>query len=99
MKLARMKRYLVSASSVAVASFLALPAHAQISGSAAVGETANAPSASASAQDASAPQNDIVVTGRRAAIQNATARKQNADTVIDSIVADEAGKLPDTSLT
>jgi TonB-dependent receptor len=42
---------------------------------------------------------ELVVTGRRKALENATERKRNSDTVIDSIVAEEAGKLPDTSLT
>jgi len=41
----------------------------------------------------------VVVTARRKAIQNATERKKNSDTIIDSVVADEAGKLPDTSIT
>jgi TonB-dependent receptor len=41
----------------------------------------------------------VVVTARRKALQTATERKKNADTIIDSIVADEAGKLPDTSIT
>ncbi|ESQ86493.1 hypothetical protein ABENE_18390 [Asticcacaulis benevestitus DSM 16100 = ATCC BAA-896] len=41
----------------------------------------------------------MVVTARRKALQNATERKKNSDTVIDSVVADEAGKLPDTSVT
>jgi len=41
----------------------------------------------------------VVVTSRRKAIQNATERKKNSDTIIDSVVADEAGKLPDTSIT
>jgi TonB-dependent receptor len=42
---------------------------------------------------------EVVVTSRRKALQSATERKRNSDTVIDSIVADEAGKLPDTSIT
>jgi TonB-dependent receptor len=42
---------------------------------------------------------EVVVTSRRKALQSATERKRDSDTVIDSIVADEAGKLPDTSLT
>ena len=54
--------------------------------------------ATASPTDKSASEG-IIVTGRRQAIENATARKRLSDTVIDSIVADEAGKLPDTSLT
>ena len=41
----------------------------------------------------------IVVTGRRAALQSGDQRKRNADTIIDSVVADEAGKLPDNSIT
>lgn len=41
----------------------------------------------------------IIVTGRRAALQAAEDRKKNASTIIDSVVADEAGKLPDNSIT
>ncbi|PSJ40873.1 TonB-dependent receptor [Allosphingosinicella deserti] len=42
---------------------------------------------------------EIVVTARRQALQNATDRKRNSDTIIDSVVADDAGKLPDNSIT
>jgi TonB-dependent receptor len=42
---------------------------------------------------------EIVVTARRKALEAATLRKYQSDTIIDSIVADEAGKLPDTSIT
>ncbi|WP_420138621.1 TonB-dependent receptor [Sphingomonas sp.] len=48
---------------------------------------------------AGADAQEVVVTGRRQALQNATERKRNSDTVIDSIVADDAGKLPDNSIT
>ncbi len=41
----------------------------------------------------------VIVTARRRALQTATDRKKNSDTVIDSVVADEAGKLPDNSVT
>jgi TonB-dependent receptor len=41
----------------------------------------------------------VVTTTRRKALQTATDRKKNSDTVIDSVVADEAGKLPDNSIT
>lgn len=56
------------------------------------------------AQDAGKPiakadDTVVVVTARRRALQTATDRKKNADTVIDSVVADEAGKLPDNSVT
>ena len=41
----------------------------------------------------------IVVTGRRDALQAAEQRKKNSESIIDSVVADEAGKLPDNSIT
>ena len=41
----------------------------------------------------------IVVTGFRAALQSAQGRKENADTVIDSITAEDIGALPDRSVT
>jgi iron complex outermembrane receptor protein len=42
---------------------------------------------------------EVVVTARRKALESATLRKIQSDTIIDSVVADEAGKLPDTSIT
>jgi len=42
---------------------------------------------------------DVVVTGRRAALEAADARKRRSETIIDSVVADDAGKLPDNSIT
>jgi TonB-dependent receptor len=41
----------------------------------------------------------VVVTGQRAALQSAQKIKQNAEEIIDSVVAEEAGKLPDKSIT
>jgi TonB-dependent receptor len=41
----------------------------------------------------------IIVTARRKALQTAMERKKNADTIVDSVTADEAGKLPDNSIT
>jgi TonB-dependent receptor len=41
----------------------------------------------------------VVVVGQRAALESAAARKRNADEVVDSIVADDIGKLPDKSVT
>jgi iron complex outermembrane receptor protein len=41
----------------------------------------------------------IVVTGQRAALQSAQKIKQEADEIVDSIVADDIGKLPDRSVT
>lgn len=41
----------------------------------------------------------MVVTGRRAALEAADERKRRSETIIDSVVADDAGKLPDNSIT
>jgi TonB-dependent receptor len=41
----------------------------------------------------------VVVTGQRAAMQSAQKLKQNAEEVVDAVVAEEAGKLPDKSIT
>jgi TonB-dependent receptor len=43
--------------------------------------------------------NTVVVVGQRAALESASARKRNADEIVDSIVADDIGKLPDKSVT
>ncbi len=49
--------------------------------------------------DAASDGGDIVITGRRAALEAADERKRRSETIIDSIVADDAGKLPDNSIT
>jgi TonB-dependent receptor len=41
----------------------------------------------------------VVITARRQALETATELKRHSDTIIDSVVADEAGKLPDNSIT
>jgi TonB-dependent receptor len=43
--------------------------------------------------------NVVVVTGQRAALQSAQKIKQNSDEIVDSIVAEDIGKLPDRSVT
>lgn len=42
---------------------------------------------------------EILVSGQRQSIQSAQLIKQNADQIVDSIVADDIGKLPDRSVT
>jgi iron complex outermembrane recepter protein len=42
---------------------------------------------------------EVVVTTRRRALQSAIEIKRNSDTIVDSVVADEAGQLPDASIT
>ncbi|HEX8784971.1 MAG TPA: TonB-dependent receptor [Telluria sp.] len=52
------------------------------------------------AQTAGGPQSAVVVvSGQRAALQSAQKIKQNSDEVVDSIVAEDIGKLPDRSIT
>jgi iron complex outermembrane receptor protein len=42
---------------------------------------------------------EIVITARRLALQSADERKKNSESMIDSVVADESGLLPDNSVT
>jgi TonB-dependent receptor len=59
-----------------------------------------APTAAASKPDADAGQlTKVVVTGQRASIQSAQKRKQDSEVIVDSIVAEDIGKLPDRSVT
>jgi len=44
------------------------------------------------------PEDDIVVTGIRGSLGSAQARKREATAVIDSIVAEDIGKLPDNTV-
>jgi TonB-dependent receptor len=50
------------------------------------------------AADAVEPE-EIVITGQRASIQSAQDVKKNSNVVVDSIVAEDIGKLPDRSVT
>ena len=54
---------------------------------------APAPPASLDSEDVQT----VVVTGQRAAMRSAAKLKQNAEEVVDSVVAEEAGKLPDSA--
>ncbi|WP_342659224.1 TonB-dependent receptor (plasmid) [Sphingomonas sp. NY01] len=60
-----------------------------------VGTSAAAPAAG---QAADAGQEDIVVTGVRASLRSAAAIKRNAGAIVDSIVAQDIGKLPDNNV-
>jgi iron complex outermembrane receptor protein len=51
------------------------------------------------AQDTTAQPAKVVITGQRAALQSAQKLKQDADEVVDSVVAEDIGKLPDRSIT
>ncbi len=60
-------------------------------------QTPAAPGAAASAPIQKAET--VVVSGRRAALQSAQKIKQDADEIVDSVNADDIGKLPDHSVT
>ncbi|WP_343228020.1 TonB-dependent receptor [Stakelama flava] len=84
----------------------ALPAHAadrDANSSKAADGVANAQTQTPQDQTITPAQadaaSDIVVTGIRASLQSAQARKRNADAIVDSIVADDIGKLPDNNTT
>lgn len=52
--------------------------------------------ASPDSADQPATTDDIVVTGLRRSLQSAQAIKKNSDGIVDAIVAEDIGKLPDT---
>jgi TonB-dependent receptor len=60
---------------------------------------ASSPSPAASQADKAEPVQSVVVTGQRAALQSAQALKRNSEDIVDGVVAEEAGKLPDKSIT
>ena len=62
---------------------------------AAVAQTADSPKSDTAAAEPVA----VIVTGQRAALQSAQKIKQNSDEIVDSIVAEDMGKLPDRSVT
>ena len=63
------------------------------------GPAAAAPDAGTPAvQDGGAPTEDIVVTGVRGAQQKAINVKRNAAQIVDSIAAEDIGKLPDVTI-
>lgn len=63
-------------------------------GSAAAQDSA---STSASAPEQEATSDDIVVSGYRLSLETAQAIKKDSDQIVDSIVAEDIGKLPDST--
>jgi iron complex outermembrane receptor protein len=75
---------------------IALGVMAMMSGTVVYAQTATAPA------KVDAPTTEpvaVIVTGQRAALQSAQKIKQNSDEIVDSIVAEDMGKLPDRSVT
>ncbi|QNN65351.1 TonB-dependent receptor plug domain-containing protein [Sphingomonas rhizophila] len=59
--------------------------------------SAEAQAASAAAQDASEGQ-EVIVQGFRASLQNAVNAKKREDQIVESVSAEDIGKLPDNSI-
>src|SRR5258705_11647391 len=94
-------RLAAAASPLAIAMVLASsqPAGAQAAQAANVGVTGAATQDAASQSPApSADDQAIVVIGFRAALRSATAKKKNSDSVVESIPAEDVGKLPDNGI-
>lgn len=87
--------------SVAPLALMALPAYSQTAGTS---TTQDAPAAEEQKEQAPADEagtdadpRDIVVTGYRASLGTAQAIKRNSDAILDAIVAQDIGKLPDNT--
>ncbi|MGJ3648736.1 TonB-dependent receptor [Sphingomonas sp. GlSt437] len=83
----RFKRLALGASVIALGAAWGVPAAAQ---------SQKAPAADAA--PGADQGNDIVVTGFKAALQSATAKKKKSETVVESVSAEDIGKLPDNGI-
>ena len=72
----------------------AAPAFAQVNQNAVPEQDAQTEDSPTVAADP--PGDDIVVTGIRRSLESAAAIKRNSDGIVDAIVAEDIGKLPDT---
>jgi TonB-dependent receptor len=84
----------ISAGALAVA--LSLPAMAQTVPAPDTQAPVSTPAEADPAEDTAA--DDVIVTGVRASLQGAQTIKRNATQVVDSIVAEDIGKLPDNTV-
>jgi iron complex outermembrane recepter protein len=91
---------LVGTAGVALALAPAGPAAAQTTSAPAAAAEPDSTDLTAPTADTAATEgSDIVVTGVRASLLGAQARKENASQIVDSIVAEDIGKLPDQNTT
>ncbi|KQN05144.1 TonB-dependent receptor [Sphingobium sp. Leaf26] len=72
--------------------------HHMLAGAAACAVIGFVPSIAYAQNAADADPADIVVTGIRASLQSAQNIKRNSDKIVDSIVAEDIGKLPDINV-
>lgn len=76
-----------------------LPAYIKLASSVSLVVGAMGMASNTYAQNDAGSIEEIIVTGQRASIQSAQDVKRNANVVVDSIVAEDIGKLPDRSVT
>jgi len=89
----------VSTSILAVNLALVSPAAAQTTDTKAETSATGNTQGAASSQTNPSASPDIVVTGMRASLESAINIKRRADEIVDSITAEDIGKLPDRSVT
>jgi TonB-dependent receptor len=90
----RLKTLVLCSSSAAILAFAATPASAQDEPAPTADPAAEAPADPVAAAD-DATSEDIVVTGIRRSLQSAQNIRRNSENIIDSVVAEDIGKLPD----
>jgi iron complex outermembrane receptor protein len=104
MTFTKRSRFVAAASPLAMATMLASsPAWAEATAATSVAVTGAASQDTAAADATAAPattdaEPGIVVTGFRASLRSSTAKKKNAETVVESVNAEDIGKLPDNSI-
>ena len=99
----RLKTLVLCSSSAAILAFTATPALAQ-NDPATADPNAEAqdnpadPTSTEAAPGEGEGENEIVVTGLRRSLQSAQNLKRNSDQIVDAIVAEDIGKLPDVAV-
>jgi TonB-dependent receptor len=92
----RLKSVILATTSAAVLMLGALPAAAQTAEQPAADETLEAQETPGDTPaDAAAADEGIVVTGIRRSLQSAQNIRRNSEQIVDSVVAEDIGKLPD----
>src|SRR5690349_19858290 len=92
------KGLILSAASIVAMGGWASAASAQGNDGTQPTQTAQGTPAPGTAQDQASDQDTIVVTGIRASLATAQRIKRTSDAVVDSIVAQDIGKLPDNTV-
>ena len=90
----RLKAVVLGSASVAVLAFLATPAFAQDEPP----QGQESPADQEAQADPTQGEESIVVTGLRRSLQSAQNIRRNSDQIVDAIVAEDIGKLPDITV-